>query len=76
MIDTSTAEIMVSAKGEGTSSRSGLLLGGGGGGWGGGGIGGIEMGSSDFRETVLGEATELAVKAVTEKIIAAKARLE
>jgi curli biogenesis system outer membrane secretion channel CsgG len=32
MVDTSTGEIMASAKGDGTSSRSGLLLGGGGGG--------------------------------------------
>jgi curli biogenesis system outer membrane secretion channel CsgG len=76
IIDIGTAEIMASAKGDGTSSRSGFMLGGGGGGGGGGGIGGIQMGSSDYRETVLGEATELAVKAVTEKIVAAKARLE
>jgi curli biogenesis system outer membrane secretion channel CsgG len=76
VIDISSAEIMASAKGEGTSSRSGLLLGGGGGGWGGGGMGEIDMSSSDYRETVLGEATELAVKAVTEKLVAAKTRLE
>jgi curli biogenesis system outer membrane secretion channel CsgG len=76
VIDISTAEIMASAKGDGTSSRSGLLLGGGGGGWGGGGMGEIDMSSSDYRETVLGEATELAVKSVTEKLIAAKTRLE
>jgi curli biogenesis system outer membrane secretion channel CsgG len=75
-IDMSTAEIMASAKGEGTSSRSGLLLGGGGGGWGGGGMGEIDMSSSDYRDTVLGEATELAVKQVSEKLIAAKDRLE
>ena len=67
---------MASAKGEGTSSRSGLLLGGGGGGWGGGALGEIDMSSSDYRETVLGEATELAVKQVTEKLVAAKDRLE
>jgi curli biogenesis system outer membrane secretion channel CsgG len=76
VIDISTAEIMASAKGEGTSSRSGLLLGGGGGGWGGAGMGEIDMSSSDYRETILGEATELAVKQVTEKIVAAKTRLE
>jgi len=76
VIDISTAEIMASAKGEGTSSRSGLLLGGGGGGWGGGGMGEIDMSSSDYRETVLGEATELAVKQVTEKLVLAKTRLE
>jgi curli biogenesis system outer membrane secretion channel CsgG len=74
MIDTSTGEIMASAKGEGTSDRSGLLLGGGGGGRG-GALGGIEMGSSDFRETVLGEATEKAVQEVSLKLTAAKSRL-
>ncbi|MCX6551931.1 MAG: hypothetical protein NTY02_13205 [Acidobacteria bacterium] len=76
MVDTSTGEILASAKGEGTSTRSGLLLGGGGGGGGQGGSGGVSMGSSDYRETVLGEATEAAVKAVTAKLIAAKTRLE
>lgn len=75
IIDTTTGEILASAKGEGTSSRSGLLLGGGGGGWGGGGGGEISMGSSDFRETILGEATDKAVKDVVAKLVAAKDRL-
>jgi curli biogenesis system outer membrane secretion channel CsgG len=75
IIDTTTGEILASAKGEGTSKRTGLLLGGGGGKWGAGGLGGVEMGSSDFRETILGEATEQAVKAVTEKLVAARPRL-
>ena len=35
-----------------------------------------DFGSSDFRETILGEATEMAVKATTTKLIAAKSRLE
>jgi len=72
MIDTTTGEIMASAKGEGTSSRSGLLLG--------GAVphagGSIAFGSSEYRETVLGEATELAVKQVISKLIAAKTRLQ
>jgi curli biogenesis system outer membrane secretion channel CsgG len=76
MIDVSTAEIMASAKGEGVSSRSGLLLAGGGGSWGGAGMGEIDMSSSDYRETILGEATELAVKDVATKLVAAKNRLE
>jgi len=75
MVDTTTGEIMASAKGEGTSKRTGLLLGGGGGGWGGGGGGSVEMGSSDFRETILGEATEAAVKDVATKLVNAKSRL-
>ena len=76
MVDTSTGEIMASAKGEGISKRSGLMLGGGGGGWGGAGVGDIQMGSSDFRETVLGEATEAAVVQVVQKLAASKTRLE
>ena len=76
IIDISTAEIMASSKGEGTSKRSGLLLGGAGGGGGGGGFGGVSMGSSEFRETILGEATELAVKDTSAKLVAAKSRLE
>lgn len=76
IIDTSTAEILASAKGEGISKRSGLLLGGGAGGYGGAGVGQIEFGSSDFRDTILGEATEQAVKETAAKLIAAKSRLE
>jgi curli biogenesis system outer membrane secretion channel CsgG len=72
MVDTSTGEIMASAKGEGTSSRSGLLLGGAANHVG----GNIEFGASNFRDTVLGEATDAAVKLVVAKLIAAKTRLE
>lgn len=75
MIDTSTGEILISAKGQAESSRSGLLLGGGGGA-GAGGAGSVEMGSSDFRETILGEATEKAVAQVTTNMVAKKANLE
>jgi curli biogenesis system outer membrane secretion channel CsgG len=72
MIDTATGEIMAVAKGEGTSSRSGLLLGGAGN----HGGGSIEFGASNFRETVLGEATDAAVKLVVTKLVAAKSRLD
>lgn len=75
MIDTSTGEILISAKGQAESSRSGLLLGGAGGGGAGGG-GSVEMGSSDFRETILGEATEKAVTQVTTNLVAKKGNLE
>jgi hypothetical protein len=75
MIDSATGEIMASAKGDGISKRSGLLLGGGGAGSGGGGAGGFSMTSSDYRDTILGEATEMAVKMCVEKLVAAKGRL-
>jgi hypothetical protein len=45
-------------RGDGTSKRSRMLLGGGGG----GGTGDIAFGSSNFRDTILGEATEIAVR--------------
>jgi len=75
IIDTTTGEIMASAKGEGTSKRSGLLLAGAGGGAA-GGLGQIHFGSSEFRDTILGEATDVAVKQTAAKLIAAKSRLE
>jgi curli biogenesis system outer membrane secretion channel CsgG len=75
IIDVSTAEIMASAKGDGTSSRSGLLLGGAGGG-GAGAAGEVSMGSSDFQDTILGEATEQAVKATVARLVAARSRIE
>jgi curli biogenesis system outer membrane secretion channel CsgG len=76
MVDTTTGEILASAKGEGTSSRKGLLIGGGAAGGGGGAGGGVSMGSSDYRESILGEATEAAVAQVVAKLVAAKDRLE
>jgi curli biogenesis system outer membrane secretion channel CsgG len=76
MVDTSTGEILASAKGDGISSRSGLLIGGGGAGTGGFGGGEVSMGSSEYRDTILGEATEAAVKQVVEKLVAAKSRIE
>jgi curli biogenesis system outer membrane secretion channel CsgG len=75
IIDTTTGEIMASAKGEGTSKRSGLLLAGSGGGAA-GAAGSIEFGSSGFRDTILGEATEIAVKETAGKLVAPKSRLQ
>lgn len=70
IIDVSTAEILAVAEGAGESKRSGLLLEGGGAGGGGFGAGGIEMGSSNFRETILGEATHAAADAVAAQLVA------
>src|SRR5579872_2966273 len=56
LIDINTAEILAVATGSGESKRSGFKLGGGGGGWSGGGGGAVDMGSSNFSNTILGEA--------------------
>jgi hypothetical protein len=75
MVDVTTGEIMASARGEGTSKRSGLLLGGAGGGGAGGG-GDIAFGSSDFRDTILGEATETAVVMIASETTLVSRRME
>ena len=67
VIDASTSEILASAKGEASSSRKGILLGAGFK----GNFGTIDMNSKDFRETILGEATEKAVKDVATKLVPA-----
>jgi len=61
MINTSTGEILAAVTGMGESTRSSTALLGGGGGWTGGGGGGLDMGSSNFANTILGEAVRKAV---------------
>jgi curli biogenesis system outer membrane secretion channel CsgG len=69
MVDVNTGEILATATGKGESKRSGLLLGGGGGGGGGFGAGGIDMGSSNFQDTILGEATRAAVDDLCSQLV-------
>ena len=73
MIDTTTGEILVSAKGEGVSKKGGgIAVGGGGGGvFGGGG-----MNTSGYKESAVGEAQEQACKLLVQQLIAKKDRLE
>lgn len=75
LIDINTGEILAVAEGEGESSRSGLLLGGFGGGRGGFGAAQIDMSSSDFRETVLGEAVHAAVSDLANEVYTAESRI-
>jgi len=76
MIDTSTAEILASCPGTGKSSRSGTgLLGGGGSVYGPEAGGGINMRSSNFGATILGEATNQAVTQVAQGLEAKAASL-
>lgn len=70
LIDVDTGEILAVGSGKGMSQRSGLLLGGGGAGGGGFGAGGIDMSSSNFQETILGEATRAAVEQLAAQLIA------
>jgi len=61
MVDTNTAEILGVADGKGESKRSGASLVGAGGGGGGAGAGAYDMSSSNFGQTILGEAVHEAV---------------
>lgn len=70
LIDVNTGVILSVAEGEGKSDRKGLLLGGAG--YDGGTLAGgaFQMTSSDFRETILGEATNKACSSVVQQIAA------
>ncbi len=74
-VDVNTGEILSSVNGTGLSQRSGLLLGGFGAGSGGFGGGEVSMGSSQFRETILGEATYAAVDQATKGLVSASAKV-
>ena len=64
IIDVNTGEILASVTGRGESKRSGTDMLGGGGGWSGGGGGHLDMGSSNFGQTIIGEATKESVTQV------------
>jgi len=68
IIDVSTGEVLASSTGRGESSRSGFLLGGLVVGRGGFGAGSVNMNSSQFRETILGEATYAAVSDLSRQL--------
>ena len=70
MVDIDTAEILGVAAGKGESSRESTSLLGGGGGWHGWGGGAVDFGSSDFQQTILGEAVNAAVKQMSGELIA------
>lgn len=68
MIDTSTAEILASATGRGESNRSGTGLIGAGGSSTAAGGGVFDMRSSNFANTILGEAVSASVKSVAQQL--------
>jgi outer membrane protein OmpA-like peptidoglycan-associated protein/curli biogenesis system outer membrane secretion channel CsgG len=75
VINIDTAEILAAAEGKGVSSRSGLSLLGGGGNWNGFGSGSVDFGSSNFQNTIIGEATKKAVDQLTAELVTSAATL-
>lgn len=70
LVNIDTAEIMGVADGKGESSRESTSLLGGGGNWHGFGGGAVDFGSSDFQQTILGEAVNAAVTQMSDGLVA------
>jgi curli biogenesis system outer membrane secretion channel CsgG len=69
IIDINSAEILAAVTGKGESKRKGAALSGSGGSnWSNSGGGGIDMGASNFRNTIIGEATHEAVENLAEEL--------
>jgi curli biogenesis system outer membrane secretion channel CsgG len=75
LVNIDTGEIMGVAEGAGTSSRSSTGLGGGGGNWNGHGGGAVDFGSSNFQNTIIGEATKNAVDKLSTDLIADSSKI-
>jgi len=75
IVDIDTGEILAVAEGKGESARSSTSLLGGGGNWHGWGGGAVDMGSSDFQNTIIGEATKAAVEQMSTEVVAGKDKL-
>lgn len=75
LIDTNTGEILASATGKGESKRSGTNLLGGGAGTGGFGAGEAGMNSTNFAQTIIGEATSEAVTQLAQGLEADSGKL-
>jgi curli biogenesis system outer membrane secretion channel CsgG len=76
IVDIDTAEILAVAEGKGESKRTSTSMLGGGGGWGGFGAGAVNFGSSDFQNTIIGEAVKAATEQLSTNVIAGKDRLQ
>lgn len=76
IINVDTAEVLAVAQGNGESSRTSTTILGGGGSWGGFGAGGVNFGSSDFQETILGEAVRLATENLSGELVSQTDRIE
>jgi len=70
LVNVDTGEILAVAEGKGQSSRSSTSMLGGGSSWHGFGGGNADFGSSDFQNTIIGEATKAAVDQLTAGLVA------
>ena len=76
IVDIDTAEILGVADGKGESSRESTSLTGGGGHWSGFGGGHADFGSSDFQNTIIGEAVKSATEQLSTGLVADASKLQ
>jgi curli biogenesis system outer membrane secretion channel CsgG len=76
LVNIDTGEIIAVAEGKGESKRKSLSLTGGGGNWSGFGAGTVNFGSSDFQNTIIGEAVKAAVEQMSSAVIADKGNVQ
>jgi curli biogenesis system outer membrane secretion channel CsgG len=69
LVNFDTGEIIAVAEGMGQSSRSSTSMLGGGGNWHGFGGGNADFGSSDFQQTIIGEAVKISVDKLTADLV-------
>lgn len=75
LVDIDTAEILGVAEGKGESSRESTSLLGGGSNWSGFGGGNVDFGSSNFQNTIIGEAVKTATEQLSSEVIADNTKL-
>lgn len=75
IVNIDTAEIMGVASGKGEAERDSTSVGGAGSNWHGFGAGNVDMGSSDFQQTIIGEAVNQAVTQMSEELVADNGKL-
>jgi curli biogenesis system outer membrane secretion channel CsgG len=75
IVDIDTGEILVVGEGKGESTRESNSLTGGGSNWHGFGAGNVDFGSSDFQNTIIGEAVKLAVTQMSGELVAGAPKL-
>ena len=76
IVNIDTAEILGVASGKGESERDSTSLLGGGGNWHGFGGGNVDFGSSDFQQTILGEAVNKAVQQMSTEVISDNSKFQ
>ena len=75
VVNVDTGEILAVAEGLGESKRTSTSLTGGGSGWSGFGAGNVNFGSSEFQNTIIGEAVKNAVEKMSTAVIAERPKV-